>query len=191
MLEWLERHRSNLAAALVVLVTVAGVALLQVPRRAVLQVATPLVPATPAPIKVHVVGAVLSPGVYALGPDARVADALEAAGGPTQSADVASVNLATPLRDGQQLVIPERGVPTLVSTGPVPPSNTPLPARVDLNGASRQELEALPGIGPVTAQKILDYRQKNGRITSVEELRDARIVNSSTYEKIKELVEVR
>lgn len=190
MVEWLERNRANLAALLVVLVTVAAVGLLQTPRRSALQVVSPSGSSGPPPLKVHVVGAVLSPGVYQLEGDARVEDALKAAGGPSEDADVASLNLATPLRDGQQVVVPRAGVqipvPTLVNS-----SSTSPPARLDLNRASRQELETLPGVGPVTAQKILDYRQKNGRFTSVEELRDSKLVNSSTYVRIEGLVEVR
>ncbi len=191
MLEWLERNRSNLAALLVVLVTVAAVGLLQTPRRAALQVVSPSSPPTPPPIKVHVVGSVLSPGVYPLPLDARVEDALRAAGGPSESADVASLNLAAPLRDGQQLVIPAAGPQSLSAAATPRPPSSPQPAGLDLNGASQQQLEALPGIGSVTAQKILDYRQKNGGFVSVEELRDAKLVNSSTYEKVKGLVEVR
>ncbi len=204
MAEWLARNRSNLAASLVVLVTVAGVGLLQVPRRPALQVVSP---ASAAPIKVHVVGAVRSPGVYQLEGDPRVGDALEAAGGPSESADLVSLNLATPLRDGQQVVIPQSSVPpagvdsppaTLSESEPVPsltvssiPTAVPRSDKVDLNSATKKELEALPGIGPVTAQKILDYRQKNGRFISIEELRDAKLMYASTYEKIKGLVEVR
>lgn len=191
MLEWLERNRSNLAALLVVLVTVAAVGLLQAPRRTALQVMSPAAPPTPFPIKVHVVGAVASPGVYALSIDARVEDALEAAGGPSESADVGSLNLAAPLRDGQQLVIPTVGAEAPSSATTARPATSPGPFRLDLNSATRQQLEALPGIGEVTAQKILDYRAKNGSFVSIDELKDAKLVNSATFEKIKGLVEVR
>lgn len=199
MVEWLERNRSNLAAFLVVLVTVAAVGLLQTPRRTALQVVSPASPPAPPSIKVHVVGAVLAPGVYSLPADARVEDALAAAGGPSERADVASLNLAAPLRDGQQVVIPAIGdaaAGTSRSSPPAPsPSGSSPPisqgARLDLNGASQKELEALPGVGPVTAQKILEYRAKNGRFVAVEELKEAKLVNAPTYERVKELVEVR
>jgi len=194
MAEWLERNRSNLAAVLVVLVTVVAVTLAQLPRRSALQVISPA--AAPPTIKVHVVGSVLSPGVYQLAADARIEDALKAAGGPTGTADLAPLNLATPLKDGQQVVIPSMAEkasavsPEVASFSHPSPSPTPKSVKLDLNSASRTELEALPGIGPVTAQKILDYRQK-GRIGSLEELRDAKVVNSSMYEKIRDLVEAR
>lgn len=203
MVEWLERNRSNLAAVLVVLVTVAGVALLQLPRRPALQLLSSPVSAAPPTIKVHVAGAVRSPGVYPLNVDARVEDAMKAAGGATETADLIGLNLATPLRDGQQLVVPERvsapsqpaAVPPSISQSQpvaVPqPSPTPHSGKLDLNSATQKQLEALPGIGPVTAQKILDYRQKNGHFVSIQELKDAKLTNSSTYEKVKELVEVR
>ena len=191
MLEWLERNRSNLASFLVVLVAVAAVALLQTPRRSALQVVSPSVPSTPAPIKVHVVGAVTSPGVYSLPADARVEDALKAAGGPSGSADMDAVNLAAPLRDGQQLSIPTADARDGAARDAMKPAASPVPARLDLNVATRQQLEALPGVGQVTAQKILDYRASNGRFVSVDELRDAKLVNGSTFERIKGLVEVR
>jgi competence protein ComEA len=189
--EWLERHRSTLAAALVVLVAVAAFAVLQVPRRPALQVTTPAASPGPALIKVHVVGAVVSPGVYQLTADARVEDALGAAGGPDAAADVSALNLAAPLKDGQQLSIPQTGT---AAPDPGPPSlyaPPALPAKIDLNSASLADLDTLPGVGPVTAQKLLDYRTKQGRFTAVEELKDAKLVNAPTYERIKDLVEVR
>lgn len=191
MLEWLERNRSNVASFLVVLVAVAAVALLQTPRRSALQVVSPPVPSTPAPIKVHVVGAVASPGVYSLPADARVEDALKAAAGPTGSADMDAVNLAAPLRDGQQLSIPTADARDGTALDAVKPVASPTSARLDLNAATRQQLEALPGVGEVTAQRILDYRTSNGRFVSVDELRDAKLVNGSTFERIKGLVDVR
>jgi len=199
-LEWLERNRANLAAVLVVLATVAGVALLQIPRRPALQITS--TSATPSPIKVHVVGAVQSPGVYQLDGGARAADAVKAAGGPTESADLVALNLATQLKDGQQVVVPEIASQAQ-QPSPMAPSQAVQPAAlvrptattqtgmIDLNSATRQQLEALPGIGPVTAQKILDYRLQNGRFVSVQELKDAKLVNSSTYEKVKDLVEAK
>ncbi|MGI5836779.1 MAG: helix-hairpin-helix domain-containing protein [Chloroflexota bacterium] len=200
--EWLEQNRSNLAAVLVVLATVAGVALLQIPRRPALQLLPPTPPATPPSIKVHVTGAVQSPGVYSIEVDARVEDAVKAAGGTTEAADLIALNLATPLRDGQQLVVPEKRTAASIPAAASPPgaylppgtasqpSPTPPSAKLDLNSANQKQLEALPGIGPVTAQKILDYRQKNGRFVSVQELKDAKLVNSPTFEKVKELVDV-
>jgi len=195
VVEWLERNRSNLAVVLVVLVTVAGVTLLQLPRRPALQIAVSA--DDTSEIKVHVVGAVRSPGVYSLEAGSRVEDAVKAAGGPADNVDPVALNLATLLRDGQQVVVPELPLqPRLVAstsnaataTQPTPLNPSP---KIDLNSATRQQLESLPGIGQVLAQRILDHRQKNGRFQSVEELKDAKLVNASTYEKVRELVEVR
>ncbi len=185
MAEWLERHRSTLATALVVLVAVAAFAVLQVPRRPALQVTAPASPPTPPSIKVHVVGAVQSPGVYQLAADARVEDGLKAAGGPVPSADLSSLNLAAPLKDGQQLAVPEVGT----SSASAPPAVQS--TKLDLNRASMADLDALPGIGPVTAQKLVEYRTKQGRFNSIDELKDAKLLTSSTFEKIKDLIEVR
>lgn len=189
---WLERQRGTLAALVVVLVAVAAFAVLQVPRRPALQVVSPASSPTPVAIKVHVVGAVLSPGVYQLAADARAGDAVDAAGGPSSAADLVAMNLAVPLRDGQQVVVPERGTAAMAAqVTPVLASQPQAAGKLNLNTASRQELEALPGIGPVTAQKLLDYRQTRGAFVSVDELKDAKLVNSSTFEKVKGLVEVR
>jgi competence protein ComEA len=194
-MEWLERNRGNLAAALVVLVAVAAALLLQLPRRPALEVTLPSTPAGPPAIKVHVAGAVAAPGVYQLEMDARVEDALRVAGGPSPSADLSTLNLATPLRDGQQVVIPQirADVSPGVSLSSASPGNSPpAPAgKLNLNAASGKELEALPGIGQVTAQKILDYRAQYGAIVSLEELRDAKVITASMYDKIRDLVEVR
>lgn len=187
-MDWLERHRGNIAAFLVVLVAVSAMVVLQLPRRPALQVTPPTAPPAPPSIKVHVTGAVLFPGVVQLPADARVDDALKAAGGLAGSAEAATLNLALPLRDGQQLVVPEKGVPTPAPLAVPQPAPS---ASINLNTATQKELETLPGIGPVTAQKIMEYRQTHGGFKAVEELKDAKIVNSSTYDKIKGLVEVR
>ncbi len=211
MVQWLARHQSSVAALLIVVVAFVALGLVtQLSRRPVLQVSSPA-PSGPAPIKVHVVGAVLSPGVYQLAADARVEDGLAAAGGPAPAADVAALNLALPLRDGQQLVVPavgQRPTPHATTTlsaaqaspAATAPSGTSTldatarpnsQAKLDLNSANLQQLDTLPGIGPVTGQRILDYRNKNGRIVAVEELLEAKLVNRSTYDRIKDLVEVR
>ncbi|MEK6275024.1 MAG: helix-hairpin-helix domain-containing protein [Actinomycetota bacterium] len=113
---------------------------------------------------VHVVGAVHRPGLYHLSQGSRVADAVKRAGGSTRRADLSLVNLAAPLADGIQVVVPVKAAAgeagaTAATQGPV-----------HLNIATLEQLDALPGVGPVTAQKILDYRQKNGAFTSVEDL---------------------
>ena len=128
-------------------------------------------PTTAAPqaarLVVDVVGAVRRPGLYRLRAGARIADALSRAGGTTPKADLEQVNLAAPLADGEQVVIPRR----LAGGGSAAPGGGPAPNHpVQLSTATVEQLDALPGIGPVTAQKIVNYRTQHGAFTSVEEL---------------------
>lgn len=154
--------------------------------------ASPSPPTPPAVILVHVAGAVRSPGVYALTPDKRVKDAIAAAGGPVEGAEPHRLNQAAILKDGEQIVVPRAG-----EAAPPPPA-TATPARagpsgaapsatavIDLNRASAADLEALPGIGRVTADKIVKYREANGPFTSVDQLREQKLVGASTLDKIR------
>ncbi len=135
--------------------------------------ASPLltVPAAPAPeprgVVVDVEGAVRRPGLYRLRMGARIADAIARAGGVTRHADKALVNLAAPLADGEQVVVPRRGGGGVAAAGA---SGPPPTAPVNLNSATAEQLDALPGVGPVTAQKIVDYRREHGPFTSVDQL---------------------
>lgn len=130
-----------------------------------------VVRAEPAPARkllVHVVGAVRTPGLYRLDEGSRIDDAITAAGGPRPKAALEFVNLASPVADGQQVVVPVRG--SEGTTAPGSPSGAAPTERVHLNTATLEELDALPGIGPITAQKILDYRTEHGAFSSIEEL---------------------
>jgi competence protein ComEA len=130
---------------------------------------------------VHVVGAVHRPGLYKLPPRSRVADAVTRAGGPTGRADLSLVNLAAPLADGTQVVVPARASPTS-STGA---GSTPA-GPVHLNSATLEQLDSLPGVGPVTAQKILDYRQKHGAFTSLDELDAIPGIGAARIEQLRD-----
>jgi competence protein ComEA len=194
----LDRHRRPLSALLVVLLVVGGALWL-----ARLPAGPPVVVPTPASVarvvKVHVVGAVERPGLYELPDGGRIADALEMAGGPLPVADLARLNLALRLRDGQQVVVPSLATATpdaAVAATAEPPARratavpTPHPgAPINLNRASQAELEALPGVGPATARRILEHRERQGPFQSADELRQARLVTGPTWERIKELVE--
>ncbi len=137
--------------------------------------------AAAAKLVVDVAGAVRRPGLYRLEVGARVADALAAAGGATRRANVDAVNLAAPLADGLQVVVPVRGAAGASSS----PSST---APVDLNSASVEQLDALPGIGPSTAQKIVDYRQAHGAFHSLEELDAVPGIGAGRIAQLKGLV---
>lgn len=142
-------------------------------------------------VVVDVSGAVARPGVVTLPVGSRVGDAIAAAGGFGPGVDVraaASLNLAALLIDGGQVVVPARGGGT-TSDGGAPAGGSGGGARIDLNRATQAQLEDLPGIGPVTATKIIAAREE-AAFTSVEDLRTRKLVGPSTYEQIRDLVGV-
>jgi competence protein ComEA len=144
---------------------------------------------------VDVQGAVVAPGVQRLPAGSRVADAIAAAGGYGPRVDAAraasELNLAAPVKDGDRIVVPARGDPSpSTAGGATGGGGGPGGSLVDLNSATASELDALPGIGPVTAQKIIDARAEKP-FTSVDELRDRKIVGAATFEKLQALVTVR
>lgn len=114
---------------------------------------------------VHVLGAVEHPGLYVLDLDSRLVDAVAAAGGTTGDADLTAINLARLLADGEQIIVPTVGV-AVDEPGTVAPSDD----RVDLNTADQAALETLPRIGPALAERIIAWRDENGRFQSVDDL---------------------
>ncbi|WP_460802361.1 ComEA family DNA-binding protein [Microbacterium sp. GXF6406] len=137
---------------------------------------------------VHVLGQVAAPGLYVLDRDARVVDALAAAGGTLDDADLQAVNLARELSDGEQLIVPVIGaVETTAAGGGAAPIGD---GRVDLNNADSAALETLPRIGPALAQRIIDWREKNGRFRSVEDLLAVSGIGEKMLEGLRDLVRV-
>lgn len=142
-------------------------------------------------VVVDVVGAVRRPGLYRLEPGTRIADAVSRAGGATPKADLSLINLAAPLADGEQVVVPKRGAAAVAApaggaAGSV--AGAPSTGPVHLSTATLEQLDSLPGIGPVTAQKILDYRQKHGAFTSVDELDAVPGIGPARLDQLKDLV---
>jgi competence protein ComEA len=150
----------------------------------------PTAPARPAPAKllvVDVAGAVRRPGLYRLRSGSRIDDAIAAAGGPKAKAQLDGVNLAAPVADGEQIVVPGRGAGGVAAGSPPAAGSSPS-APLDLNSATLEQLESLPGIGPVTAQKILDYRQQHGAFHSVDELQGVPGIGPAHMAQLKGLV---
>lgn len=140
-----------------------------------------------ARVVVDVVGAVRRPGLYRLEQGTRIADAVARAGGATEKADLSMVNLAAPLADGEQVVVPKRGAAG-AATGAAGAGAAPTTGPVHLSTATLEQLDSLPGIGPVTAQKILDYRAKHGAFTSVDELDAVPGIGPSRMDQLQDLV---
>lgn len=139
-------------------------------------------------VVVHVVGQVYEPGLYSLPEGSRVDDAIKRAGGPKPKAALALVNLAAPVADGQQVVVPSnREAAQALAGGSVAGGAG---GRVHLNSATLDQLDELPGIGPVTAQKILDYRSEHGAFGSVEELDAVPGIGPATLDELRDLVDL-
>ncbi|MCV7077936.1 ComEA family DNA-binding protein [Mycobacterium szulgai] len=166
--------------------------------------ATPVSP--DRPVVVSVVGLVHKPGLVTLAPGARIADALLAAGGAVDGADTIGLNMARQLADGEQIVVglaPVSGQPsalgssvgsgtaTSAASGPPKTSGRAKPGEaLDLNAATVEQLDALPGVGPVTAAAIVAWRQANGRFTSVDQLGDVDGIGPARLDKLRALVRV-
>jgi competence protein ComEA len=143
----------------------------------------------PASVVVDVVGKVKRPGVYRLHPGARVEDAVQAAGGTTAGADLSSTNLARKLVDGEQIAVglaPAQAPGTTGSSAGVTGSG----GLIDLNTATAEQLDALPGVGPVLAQHILDWRSAHGRFDSADQLREVSGIGPSKFADLRPLVTV-
>ena len=142
-------------------------------------------PASNGDVVVHVAGEVGKPGVYRLPAGSRVADAVERAGGATGGADPNSINLAARLADGQQVVVPARAG-TGASTGASAAATTAEEGPISLGTADQAALETIEGIGPVTAADILQYRDENGGISSIEQLDEIPGIGPATIESLSD-----
>jgi competence protein ComEA len=161
--------------------------------------------ATPVRIVVYVSGAVSTPGVYTLREGARVAEALDAAGGPAEQADLDRVNLAARLSDEEHIAVPRRGETVLPDVAPevrpAQPRSTPTrpaaistqasPAstvKIDINRATVAELQTLPGIGPVLAGRIVEYREANGPFRTIEQLMQVPGIKDALLERVRPFI---
>jgi competence protein ComEA len=164
-----------------------------------------LPPPTPLPVVVQVSGAVNRPGLYSLPPGSRIHDALVAAGGLSSSAELATLNLAAYVEDGQRIEVPSRQATplTLKATLTAPPSSgivagpsqtkssaqpPPPTGLININTATQAELESLPGIGPSLAQRILAYREENGLFKTIEDIQQVKGIGPAIFDRIKDLI---
>ncbi len=140
-------------------------------------------PATDGVVKVYITGAVVSPGLYQLQTGDRYADALALAGGPTDDAEPLAVNLARRVKDEDHIHVPRQG-----EAAPVTAAGDPI---LDLNTATALQLEALPGVGPVRAQQIVESRTKDGAFSGADDLVQRKLIPQSMLESIRGRVQVR
>jgi competence protein ComEA len=183
------------AVALLVLLTIAGRVALRTgdasPVPGGQSVAFEVEEEPPRELVVHVAGAVRQPGLYRLPEGSRIDDAIAEAGGAKPKAALELVNLAAPLADGQQVVVPSRGSVEAAPPGASPGSGESIPGgKVHLNSATLEQLDQLPGVGPVTAQQILDYRSANGAFQSVDELDAVPGIGPARLEQLRPLVDL-
>lgn len=149
-------------------------------------------PPTPAPLQVHVTGAVNKPGVYALPPGSRIQQAIDAAGGLTPQADVSMLNLVALIEDGQRLHVPSQGGPA-EQTADDPATeerSVSISRKININTATLEQLDTLPGIGEITAQKIIDYRSVHGPFPNIEAIMDVDGIGEGTFEEIKNFISI-
>lgn len=189
--------RGEIAGLIVVLVAVLGGAGLwyarSLPKPVTIAQAAPGAPVSsvsPSPavtIIVDVAGEVAQPGVYGFAEGDRVIDAIERAGGQLPKADLSLLNLAAPLTDGTQILVPKSGPPGAVVPGGTGGSSSGL---ININSASATELETLSGIGEVLAATIVEYREQNGPFASVDDLMDVSGIGPATLEEIRDQVTV-
>lgn len=148
-------------------------------------------PPTEKPVIVYITGAVPRPGVYALPKNARVQDAISAAGGFLAEAEKSQINLAALVEDGEKLDIPYiEGAAVPVLGTPLPEVITSTTELININTASVAELDTLPGIGPTLAQKIIDYREQNGPFLNPEDIINVPGIGTGNYERFKDKITV-
>lgn len=153
---------------------------------------------TPEPtaglVTVYVSGAVVNTAVYELSPGSLIEDAIEAAGGFITTSDIDAINLAQPLTDGMQIYVPTQAETSSGTTLPTNSSGAPNSSSTDglinINTANVEELDSLPGIGPSTAQKIIEHRETNGPFAAIEAIMDVPGIGDAKFNEIKNLITV-
>ncbi|WP_347346253.1 ComEA family DNA-binding protein [Microbacterium sp.] len=189
------RRRLGVGAAIALVIAAAALTVVIGIVRAPAAQTVPLQPDAPATVEpaglfVHVSGAVAAPGLYRLSQGARIVDVVTAAGGFAEGAARDAVNLARPLTDGEQVYVPLVGEAAPPATAGPPGAAAPSNGRVDLNAADGAALDTLPRIGPALAARIVEWRERNGRFTSVDDLLAVPGIGEKMLETLRELVTV-
>ena len=155
-------------------------------------------------VVVHVIGEVNNPGVVTLKEGARIIDAINKAGGKTEEADLSKINLAYVIEDGTQIYIPrinenlneielmtqDAGSSTIISNSETDNEENSKEVKVNINTANKEKLETLPGIGETTAQKIIDYREANGKFNSIEDIKNVSGIGDAKFNSLKDKITV-
>ncbi len=151
-------------------------------------------------IIIHISGQVNNEGVYELEEGSRIIDAINKAGGVTETADTSQINLAEKIEDGAKIYVPAKGEEsvetnsqegkTTKNTKNIAQDKETKSKKININTATEEELDTLPGIGQATAQKIIEYRKENGKFSKIEDIKDVSGIGDSKFEKIKDLIEV-
>jgi len=204
MSDWLQRYRGYILITLIYLLISGGmVFFLRRPAPPAIVITTPTptplpkptMTPTPAPLRVYVTGAVAKPDVYLLAAGSIIRDALVAAGGATANADLNRINLAQQVHDQQQIYVPQLGeenppLPPPATSSPTTPGSVQAIGKVNINTATAEELDTLPGIGPAIAQRIIEYRQTDGPFRSIEEIKNVSGIGDKLFERLKDLITV-
>lgn len=137
-------------------------------------------------IKVYVTGLVKNPGVYTMEEGERVIDAINKAGGPLEEADLTNINLAQKVKDEQMIIVPKKGETNNIS----PTSTIQKNEKININTATKEELQTLPGIGPVTAERIIEFRENKGSFKKIEDIMNVPRIGPKLFEQIKDKITV-
>ena len=181
---WWGRFSTTVLVLLIVLIGVgSGLLFYKRTERPPLEILLPTTTAVTTEVKVYVSGAVAHPGVYTMRQGDRVLDAIDAAGGTTENADLTRINLAAKVKDEQQIHVPKPGES-------LPQESSGQPQKININTASVEALDTLPDIGETKAQAIVNYRKEHGDFKRIEDLVEVAGIGSSTYENLKNLITV-
>lgn len=190
MNQWLEEHY-KLILAVIGIVIIGGIAvfLIRWQPAAPITIEPPEPTGTPGPVRVYISGAVNQSGVYTLPHGAIINDLLDAASGPANDASLTYLNLARLLQDGEHIYIPHEDEPQpTLKADEAPPVGSP--GLININIASLEDLQTLPGIGPAIAARIIEYRNTNGAFASIEDLLNVSGIGPATLDDIRALVTV-